>query len=189
MFEYFEPFIALNLPKPQIDTSALQWVQYNPRKTIARWGSSLTSLDGGATGIPDLDSLYEFNKINGTTYREADFKVKTETYKKNFQFLDEKFELGRSHIIKLGQGGFFPYHRDLDPNTFRLIYTMSGCEPHNFVMILNNQVLNLAPNNWYYINTKMIHTVFSFFGCEFAVFNVINNEKSQRSLVSCMQIK
>ena len=42
------------------------WVKYNPRKDINRWGLSITSLDGGITGVPDLDSLYEYNKENKT---------------------------------------------------------------------------------------------------------------------------
>src|SRR5210317_771029 len=53
------------------------WVKYNPRKDVNRWGLSVTSLDGGLTGIPDLDSLYEYNKENGTTYSERDFNVPT----------------------------------------------------------------------------------------------------------------
>ena len=40
------------------------YVKYNPRKPIARYGLSLTSLDGGLSGIPDLDSLHEYNQEN-----------------------------------------------------------------------------------------------------------------------------
>ncbi|MBX3032387.1 MAG: hypothetical protein KF865_00555 [Bdellovibrionaceae bacterium] len=45
------------------DLQAFQgdWKPYNPRKNIARQGLSLTSLDGGLGGIPDLDSLMEYN--------------------------------------------------------------------------------------------------------------------------------
>ena len=39
-----------------------KWVQYNPRKNIPREGLSITSLDGGFSGIPDLDSLKEYNE-------------------------------------------------------------------------------------------------------------------------------
>ena len=45
------------------------WVKYNPRKDgYNRYGLSVTSADGGFSGIPDLDSLREYNKINGTTF-------------------------------------------------------------------------------------------------------------------------
>ena len=37
-----------------------KWVRYNPRKNIERYGLSVTSLDGKMTGIPDLDSFYDY---------------------------------------------------------------------------------------------------------------------------------
>src|SRR5210317_309022 len=53
------------------------WVKYNPRKDVNRWGLSVTSLDGGLSGVPDLDSLLEYNKENGTSYTEKDFDKPT----------------------------------------------------------------------------------------------------------------
>lgn len=188
MIEYYENYFALNLPTPQVDTSRLNWLQYNPRKTVPRWGASLTSLDGKLTGVPDLDSIYEYNKINGTQYSEKDFKVKTPLYEP-FNFLDQYFDLGRSHYLKLGTGGFFPYHRDFDSDTFRLIYTISGCDAHNLVWIQHDKIIKLENNRWYYINTKMIHSVFSFFGSEFVVFNMLYNDKAKKSLVDLMSVK
>lgn len=188
MFEYYEPYFQLDLPLPKLKTEDLPWVMYNPRKKIDRWGSSLTSLDGKTGGIPDLDSLREYNIEHGTNYREKDFNVKTPSYE-SFRFLDDHFDLGRSHIIRLGAGGYFPYHRDSDSETFRIIYTISGCEDHNLVWIQHNSVIRLANQKWYYINTKMVHSVFSFFSSEFAVFNVISNAKSKNSLVNLMSIK
>ena len=189
MFEYYEPCFALNLEAPAIDVGQLQLLQYNPRKNVARYGASLTSLDGKMTGVPDLDSLFEYNKLNGTTYTEKDFTVKTPLFDQYFKFLDPYFDFGRSHILRLGAGGHFPYHRDFDTNTFRLIYTIAGCEPHNLVWILNDQILKLQDRRWYYVNTKMIHSVFSFTGCDFAVFNVISNEKSKKSLIDRLHVK
>lgn len=61
----------LNLESLQLQDFENDWKQYNPRKPIARWGLSLTSLDGGMTGNPDLDSLFEFNRLNGTKYGES----------------------------------------------------------------------------------------------------------------------
>jgi hypothetical protein len=189
MIEQFESFIQLDLPAPVIDTAPLPWHRYNPRKDIARWGSSLTSIDGGTSGVPDLDSLYEYNRLNGTAYREKDFTVKTDTYKKYFHELDGRFNLGRSHLIRLGTGGFFPPHRDLDEKTFRLIYTIKGCTQNNFVLMLNNEVLPMQDHRWYFLNTKMPHSVFSFFGSEFAVFNVIADELAKTSLLAALHIK
>ena len=46
-----------------------EWQKYNPRKDVNRWGLSVTSSDGTFNGI-DLDSLYEYNKENKTSYKK-----------------------------------------------------------------------------------------------------------------------
>ena len=50
--------------------SKYEWLKYNPRKDINRYGLSVTSLDGKLTGI-DLDSISEYNKENNTSYNEV----------------------------------------------------------------------------------------------------------------------
>lgn len=186
--ESLEDIIQLNLPEVHLNAELLDWKRYNPRKEINRWGYSLTSLDGGIIGIPDLDSIYEYNKINGTNYSESDFKVLTPEGQK-FSFLTEFFDLGRSHLIKLGAGGYFPYHRDLGPEVFRVVYCIQSCGPHNFVWIQDGRVLQLQDHNWYYINTKKVHATFAFNPCVFAVFNVINNEKAFTNIKTLFEIK
>ena len=54
-----------------------EYVRYNPRKNVDRWGLSITSADGGLTGRPDLDSLKEYNKEHGTNWLEDSFNVPT----------------------------------------------------------------------------------------------------------------
>ena len=46
--------------KEQLKQFKNDWKQYNPRKSIDRQGLSITSLDGGLSGIPDLDSLFVY---------------------------------------------------------------------------------------------------------------------------------
>ncbi|NUN07369.1 MAG: hypothetical protein HUU57_16620 [Bdellovibrio sp.] len=164
-----------------------KWKQYNPRKNVARWGLSITSLDGQMTGEPDLDSLREYNRLNGTKYNESDFRTIT-PLGEQFRSFSEKVDLGRSHIIKLGPGGYFPYHRDLDWNSFRVIYCIEDCQPTNFVWITEDKVLPLQNNKWYVLNTKKVHSTFSFNGCKFAVFNVIKSERSVRHIVRSLAI-
>ena len=53
------------------------WIRYKPRKNIPRYGLSITSLDGGLRGIPDLDSVREYNIKNNLNLDETDFNKKT----------------------------------------------------------------------------------------------------------------
>ena len=72
--------LNFEVDKKLIDNELLffknDWVQYNPRKNIPRYGLSITSLDGGLSGIPDLDSVREYNIKNNLKLDEIDFNKK-----------------------------------------------------------------------------------------------------------------
>ncbi len=187
---YYEDCIQLDLPidKDSLDLNSLNWVQYNPRKNINRFGCSITSADGSDTGIPDLDSLYEYNKLNGTELIEKNFITPTKHSKPFTEFLS-MFEVGRSHYLKLGPGGFFPWHRDNDPITFRIIYTIKNCTSDNLIWIEDEKVLPLQNDCWYYINTRKKHALFAFDDAIFAVFNVIFTGKTFNLIQKHMYVK
>lgn len=186
----FEDCIRLDLPDPlsPIDINQLNWIQYNPRKYNHRYGCSITSLDGLDSGIPDLDSVLEFNIQNQTTYIEKDFNKPT-VHSAPFANMLNQFQVGRCHFIKLEAGGFFPWHRDVDPTTFRIVYTIDKCEPANLVWLEDDKILSLDNNRWYYINTRKKHAVFSFSTSVFAVFNVLTNAENLEKLFEKFHIK
>jgi len=184
----YEDCIELSIPVDVIDLTTLNWVRYNPRKKIERYGCSITSMDGNDTGVPDLDSVLEYNRENGTHLQETDFAIQT---KHSFPFKEflNRFTVGRCHYIKLPPGGFFPWHRDVDPNTFRIIYTVEHCSPIDFVWLEDDKILELQDQRWYYINTRKKHAVFSFQTAIFAVFNVFTTEQNLHQLEQHFHIK
>ncbi len=149
LITHYGDVIELNFPAWNCDKAKTVlekhpgWVQYNPRKSINRKGLSVTSLDGGFSGIPDLDSLREYNILNNTNYTELDFKNRTSIINhipELNQLLDAFPDHGRCHFLKLDQGGFFPPHRDNGtssslPFTFRLfkIVVMLLSVPKTFI--------------------------------------------------------
>jgi len=141
-----------------------EWVKYNPRKNIDRDALSITSLDGGMSGIPDLDSLIEYAKKTGEFVSEDRFNVKTEIYPYFKDWLDplEKY-LGRTHIIRLNTGGFFPSHRDcrhVHVDAFRLFLPMTYCSEQNYFM-LEEKKLEFNQGQVFFIDTCKTHTVFN----------------------------
>lgn len=148
-------------------TSTL-WKQYNPRKQNARFGLSVTSLDGGYSGVPDLDSLREYNLLHGTSYLERDFIIRTpicDDLGLN-DFLDLwGDDLGRSHFLRLDAGGFFPYHRDngltLPPRTARIIVPIVWSK-RGAIWLQEDRIVQLDVGQAYFINTTKEHAVFSF---------------------------
>ena len=76
---------------------------YNLKKTgYNRYGLSITSQDGGFSGIPDLDSLLGYNQQHGTNFGEQDFRKWTPFFK-DCTVLREGMSpfhnfIGRSHV-------------------------------------------------------------------------------------------
>lgn len=144
-----------------------EYVRYNPRKDINRYGLSITSLDGGLSGKPDLDSLGEYNRENNTNYRETDFSVPTPVYHHPaIQYFIEPWKdyIYRTHILKLESGGYFPGHRDsreLDVDAFRLIVPLRNCNPPSVYFIVDNKILNWYESSLYFVNTSKAHTLFN----------------------------
>lgn len=173
-----------------------QWKLYNPRKPYNREGLSITSLDGLLSGVPDLDSLFEYNKKNNLNINEKDINVKTEVAY-NITALEpllNKFEsIGRSHFIKLNQGGFFPPHRDgkiLEVTCFRIIVLCQNCDTTQFKFIYDNKIISLEPGRPYFINTRKEHSVFSFVDDSVqCILNIPLTEKNYKVLISCLQAK
>jgi len=156
------------------------YVRYNPRKDIKRYGLSLTSLDGGTSGVPDLDSLYEYNDENNTNYTERDFAKFTPAHdwgNLNDIIAPIKQHIFRSHILKLDPGGYFPPHRDhrgRGINSFRIIVPLQNMRPPNLNFVIDHRILEWELGFLYFLNTNMEHYLFnsSFRPSYMIVYNV-----------------
>lgn len=157
-----------------IKNPEFEWVQYNRNKPeINRKGLSLFSLDGSTSGEIDLNSVAEFNQINGTQYDEMSFRAPTKYWEALETYLaplkDLEPHLGRSHFISLGEGGYFPPHRDLD-TCFRLICFFDNSD--DLYVVKENERLHFSPGRLYFLNTQKSHALFNFF--EESILLVLN---------------
>ena len=174
------------------------WKPYNPRKSNNRKGLSVTSIDGGYSGIPDLDSLREYNLLYNTRFNESHFKTRTSIASQipelNF-LLDEFPDHGRCHFLKLDSGGFFPPHRDnglnnLSPNTFRLIVPIYNFGKYHITWNQDGTNIYFDPGLVYFVNTTKVHSVFSFVDNAICfVMNIISTNKSLQHLIKHCAIK
>jgi hypothetical protein len=174
-----------------------EYQRYNPRKAINRFGLSITSLDGGVTGIPDLDSLREYNIENNTKYDETHFVTPTPVY--NYSELALMCEpwkkyICRAHVLKLGSGGYFPPHRDflnLNFRSFRLIVPLVNSLPPKVNFLLEDKILNWELGRLYFLNTAKTHSLFnaSLENSYWIVFNIITNEDSVSQVVKNFNLK
>lgn len=158
------------------------WKEYQPHKPgYNRFGLSVTSLDGGFSGDPDLNSLREVYTLTGKSYQESDFQKRTNIV----EFLPEVKELldffgnnlGRTHFLRLDKAGFFPPHRDNGANvtvsTFRILVPIHNFGINDMKWIQDEKILYLNPGQVYFINTTKIHSIYSFVdNCTMLVLNI-----------------
>lgn len=180
----------------QLEFFSNDWKQYNPYKPQnPRQGLSVTSLDGGISGKPDLYSLREYYKREGQLYKERDFNTLTPVFHKctAIQPLISHFypHIGRTHFLKLNPGGYFPPHRDGagpdNPDTFRIFVPLRGTHKANFVFIFNEDRITFDVGHAYFINTLVKHSLFAFSSpATMLICNVVINEESFRLLKSKM---
>ena len=177
-------YLSNSLAVTKKSEKKFDYVRYNPRKNIDRWGLSLTSLDGGMSGIPDLDSLKEYNRDNNTTYEETDFCIPTKAYEDFKEILDPFSPwLFRTHVLKLNPGGFFPPHRDnYGLSSFRLIVPLHNIQP----FIVEKQILEWQLGQLYFLDTVKTHCLFnaSMEPSYWLVLNVKCNKDSVEKVLS-----
>ena len=155
----------------ELDQFSNHWKPYNPRKKNHRFGLSVTSLNGSLDGVPDLDSLYQYNREYGTNYKNSDFTKLTPVFHKcpTLQKILNPFLpwLGRCHFLRLDEGGFFPEHYDINKiddsyNEVRLIGFVQNNSLSNFKFCYDNQLLTfLNDGKLFYFNANKHHSVFS----------------------------
>ena len=170
-----------------------EWVKYNPRKDVNRWGLSVTSLDGRMSGVPDLDSLYEYNKENNTSYSEKEFDVPTPVLNDQIKNILAPWEgkYYRTHFLKFGPGGFFPPHRDWNYKTgvadsFRLIMPLRNINPPYFNFVLEDKTLHWEPGRLYFIDTLKMHYLFNS-GFNDSYWLIVNVDLDENTIDSTLE--
>ena len=179
------------------ETEKFVYLKYNPRKDIERYGLSITSLDGSLNGV-DLDSIKEYNKENNTEYDELSFNKFTEVYhtSSEIQKIVEPFKnhIGRSHILSLQEGGYFPPHRDLpvyveQQNSLRILVPLKGCNPPDMYFMYEDKPLHFEHGRAYFLNTNKSHNLFSFKGSDMIVLNIKTNEEVYKIIGDLFQAR
>lgn len=179
-----------------------EYVRYNPRKPIDRWGLSITSLDGSLSGRPDLDSLTEYNYELGNFstdnfIKESDLNVPTPVYYyTEIKKICDPWQpyLFRTHVLRLNSGGFFPYHRDhtnINLQTFRLIVPLKNCNYPQTTFILEDKILNFKTGTVNFVDTAKSHQIFNASSepSYWIVMNIDANEETVSKVISNLAIK
>jgi len=145
-----------------------EWQRYNPRKPIERYCLDLTQIPNGNENV---SSLKEFNEASGKRYQNHDFTETTDVYDSlpSIQKLLTPFKpwLGRSHIIRIDAGGYFPPHYDTvvsDDSVYdvRMVACINNINKNNFKWLHEDKAVPLETGQVWFANTGKPHSVFSF---------------------------
>lgn len=204
LFSCFGDVIELDLPRWNLEKTKeildnhTEWKPYNPRKSINRYGLSVTSLDGGYSGIPDLDSILEYNKLHGLNLTEKDFQTRTPIVNEipELRSLLSVFgdDVGRSHFLKLNAGGFFPPHRDngsaVPSESLRVVVPLINVGKNSWKWLQEDRLLYLEAGHTYCINTTKEHSVFSFVdNCTILVLNLHASPRVVKSITTNLAVR
>jgi hypothetical protein len=169
--DFFPLRININLAEfdKEINNYQHWYSPYLERKDIKnnRFGICLSGLEGARPS--DRASIPDAIKKAGRIVREADFKYPTEALEafKSLHPITKLFpELGRSFIIKLDEGGYFPIHRDakwIFRDTFRIVVFLKNSSSGTFSWELDGKKIQIEEGRTYYMNTRLLHHTFSTF--------------------------
>ena len=145
------------------------WKRYNPKKPNNRWGLSVTSIDGGLSGIPDLTSLRDYEIETGQAIKNEDLDVPTPVWTESAELkkLLEPWKkwITRCHFLRMDRGSFFPDHFDVNKHDFsyeeiRLVGFVNSNEYH-FKWIYDDKLIKGNSGTLWYFNGNKRHSVFS----------------------------
>ena len=155
----------------QLEQFKDNWCPYNVKKDTHnnRWGLPITSHTGDVMDNYHLNSFGYMQKYHDVEMKEENFTTPTEVYNKipELAKLVDAFapDIGRVHLLRVDQGGFFPPHRDfpgVGPEWMRLLLVFGKCKPENFVHMLDGKPMYPDPGYLYFVNFQKDHSVFSF---------------------------
>jgi hypothetical protein len=192
--------IELSLFQQEIESFQDQWVVYNKHKgSTGRWGLSITSLDGGMSGEPDLQSLYEYAQVSGQNISENQFNKPTEAYHRltSLHPLLRSFSggLGRCRIVRFDRGGFFPPHRDQSvsyqvPDYFRIFVPLISTGENLLYFIYDDKKIFYEPGRAYLFNALKTHSVFSFInGAHTFAMSLSLNQQNIKDVISRLEVR
>lgn len=169
------------------------WVPYLRREGISndREGMLIVGLEGDMPN--DSLSRPEAIKRTGRFLKESDFAYPTTAYKhltSLHSVLDYWQPLGRTMIVKVNQGGWFPPHRDspnLNRDCFRVVTFLGNASANDsYEWWLDEKRRDIVPNCTYYVDTRKVHRTHSWTNDSYHL--ILNVPKTWENVMKLMSV-
>lgn len=114
------------------------------------WDNSYTDKNG-KLHVPHKDIIY----------RESDFKhlctrFKNTAFEHVYNDLKKLYKIGRVRLMRSDPKTCLTWHTDDSPRLHYPLKTQDGC-----FMVIDNEIMHLNQNVWYWTNTTIPHTAFN----------------------------
>lgn len=170
-----------------------KWVPYLRREGITnnREGLSLVGIEGD--DYNDGLSMPEARRRHGKKLQEIDFNTPNQLYKDLtclHEMLDFFMPLGRTMLVKVNSGGWFPPHKDapqLTRDTFRIVAFLSaetGGDCYEWEM--EDKKMPITPGKAYYVDTRKTHRTHSWY--DNSIHLVVNVPKTWENVMKLMSV-
>jgi hypothetical protein len=177
--------------KKQIKPYNDKWVPYLRREGVVnnREGLSLIGIEGD--DYNDGLSMPEARKRHGRKLRETDFNTPNQLYKDLpvlHPMLEYFMPLGRTMLVKVNAGGWFPPHKDapqLTRETFRIVAFLTeatGSDAYEWEM--GGRRWPIVPGRAYYVDTRRTHRTHAWMNN--SVHLVVNVPKTWENVMKLM---
>lgn len=95
-------------------------------------------------------------KLHGYDFKYLCKQFQNTLFEEVYFALDNKYQLGRVRLMKSESKTCLSWHVDATPRVHYPIKTQQGC-----FMIIEDEVMHLPKNTWWYTNTLPYHTAFN----------------------------
>lgn len=181
----------LNKIEEQLKPYNDKWVPYLRRDGVMndREGLLLTGLEGDKYN--DSLSMPEVKKRVGRSLTETEFMYPTQLYhdlKELQPMLDFFAPLGRTMLVKVNKGGWFPPHKDhpmLTRDCFRIVAFLSYQTDHEaYEWEHEGQIRPITPGRAYYVDTRKTHRTAAWL--DNSIHLVVNIPKTWENVIKIM---
>lgn len=168
------------------------WRPFQPKIGVSNDRESI--LLYGAPGAEPTDPCGLSQMALKSGIKPLEDSMRTPTYAqpklKCLKEIFDYFELGRTFLVRLNQGGHYPPHRDchiLTRPTFRLIAFL-GDSTGTLRWEVEGKRVYIEPNTLYYVDTRKIHSLWSSGPrSTMCVFNIIKDWKNTMKVLSMLK--
>lgn len=115
------------------------------------WDRSYFDNELKTTVVPPRDRILE-----ETDFNTICSQFKNTEFEKLYDFLNERYILGRVRVMQSDPKSVLTWHTDTSPRIHYVLQTDVGCK-----MVIEDEVLHLPENTWWFTETTNHHTAFN----------------------------